>query len=266
MAKDRLSPRDRLSRSDRKVRLPILGVDAEVTLPVAGGQAALTSLLPSARKLSATMMGLAQDELRKGGKRVSCRAGCSHCCRQLIPVSLVEARALMTALGKLPVAKQKAVRKRFEAALARLEDNGLVHPKGAAPRTALISPGEGDASDLWGQVNRAYYALHIDCPFLENDRCVAYEERPFACREYLVTSDPELCRDLDPRIEAVPRAAYTTRALTETVEELEGIRPGGIPLPLMLEWMEARGSELSSQHDPGAALEVLLEAMEWNVE
>jgi Fe-S-cluster containining protein len=36
------------------------------------------------------------------------------------------------------------------------------------------------------------------CPFLENDSCSIYLDRPIRCREFLVTSDARYCAQLDP--------------------------------------------------------------------
>ncbi len=252
--------------SDVRVHLPIVGASAEVVLPVPGGKGNMTVVLPAARKLSQTMMATAVKAGEKAGRKVSCKAGCTACCYQLIPVSLAEAKSIVTALGKLPAAKQKAIKKRFEQLLARLEQEGMVSPKGDEPRVALVSKHGSDASERWSDVNGRYFELDLACPFLENDRCSIYDERPFVCREYLVTSDPKHCDELDARVVPVPRAAYLTYAVAAMIETLDGIRPAAIPLPLALEWMAARGDELLTQHDGKELLETFLREIEWNEE
>ena len=50
-----------------------------------------------------------------------------------------------------------------------------------------------------------YLGLELACPFLEDDACSIYAERPSACREYLVSSPKELCaRPLTEPVQAVP--------------------------------------------------------------
>lgn len=252
---------------ERKVQLPIVGAEAEITLPIPGGKGSLTTILPAMRKLSAAMMGIAETEKAKHGSKVSCRLGCAHCCHHLIPISLAEAKAISVALERLPPPRQKAIRKRFESTLVALEEGKLLGPKGDEPRTALQSEADSDASEMWSDVNQRYFSMHLPCAFLdEQNKCSIYEERPFVCREYMVTSDPELCRTLDPRVEPVPRSAYITQAMSEVVAEFDDILPGAIPLPLMLEWLAARGSELAVDHDPAAALDSALDALDWNQE
>lgn len=73
--------------------------------------------------------------------RISCRAGCSGCCRHLT-LFPVEAAALVVALAALP-----------EASLQILTARGEM-------------PADGP------------------CPLLEDDRCLAYKDRPIICRTH----------------------------------------------------------------------------------
>ena len=189
-----------------------LGLTATDPRDTTEGRQVEADLLPYQSRL--VLSSGASLELRaREGKKPSCKAGCSHCCRQLVPVSVVEAKALALAVAKMPPKRREATRRRFAALLARLESEGIVQPSGGAPRTALVSREKGDASEMWAEVNRHYFSLHLDCPFLEQDRCTVYEERPFVCREYMVTSPATLCASMDPSLEAVPRPIYMTQAV-----------------------------------------------------
>jgi hypothetical protein len=44
---------------------------------------------------------------------------------------------------------------------------------------------------------------------------------------------------------------------------LEDAAPSTLALPLALEWVEARGAELRSDHDLSEAFDVLFESIEW---
>ena len=48
------------------------------------------------------------------------------------------------------------------------------------------------------ELNLEYWALKIACPFLENESCSIYKDRPIACREYLVVTDPKHCAEARP--------------------------------------------------------------------
>src|SRR5205085_4531682 len=70
-------------------------------------------------------------------------------------------------------------------------------------------------------VARRYFGLGLVCPFLEDDACGIYEERPFVCRQYLVTSPAELCRDpFNNPVEVIPMPIAAATALLNTASEL----------------------------------------------
>jgi Fe-S-cluster containining protein len=248
---------------EKRVVLPIFGENKATTVPLPGGTGGLGALLPAIRKLSSTVMTESETRARAAGLKVSCKTGCTACCHQLVPVSLIEAKALVTALARLPQKQHKEVKNRFAHVLSTLEKNGLIHPKHDQPRTSLVSPGDGSESERWDALSRRYLELNMACPFLIEGRCSVYEERPFACREYAVTSSPEHCATLSDQLAPLPRPVLMTQALSLTVDRLEDAAPSTLALPLALEWVEARGAELRSDHDLSEAFDVLFESIEW---
>lgn len=259
-----MKERGAAKRGTKRIRLPIFGAETSIDVAVPGGHASLTALLAPLRRVSSAMMEVSASVRKKRGETVSCRAGCDACCRHLVPVSVVEAKALAAAVERMPVAKKRSTLQRFASAIERLEEERMIGPKGEEPRTALLA--EDDEGASYAAISSRYFEAHIDCPFLESSRCTIYEERPFVCREYQVTSEPKLCSTLDDRVRPLPRPAYITPALAAAATELDRIEPATIPLVLALEWVEARGEGLSSDHDAAAALNLALEAIDWNVE
>jgi Fe-S-cluster containining protein len=255
----------------RRISLPLFDAEKPVDLPPLGGKGGLVALLPALRKISVAMMTESEARSRALGKRVSCKPGCTACCHQLVPVTVVEAKALATALARLPAKVSKAIRTRFAQVLAEMESAGLLQPRsqdsGDRPRTALVSSvTDGGVSERWDDVSRRYFELDLACPFLVDGRCAAYDERPFVCREYTVTSPKELCSTLSPDVEPLPRPAYPTEAMAATVDRLEEVHPAILPLPLLLEWVAAEGDTLRTDHDLLAALETLVREIVWDRE
>lgn len=78
---------------------------------------------------------------RQFADRISCRAGCSSCCRHLT-LFPVEAAALVAALAALPETSRQALTVRDE----------------------MVAEGP--------------------CPLLQDDRCLAYADRPIICRTH----------------------------------------------------------------------------------
>ncbi len=246
---------------DAKVHLHVLGQEHVVDCKVRVGRTHLGELLPLARSLSASILAITTADARDRGKEVSCQKGCTHCCRQLVPVSPIEARRLAEVVGTMPEPGRSEVRARFVRAIERLEGAGLVDPRAAKGRAALVSK-EARPSGAWNDVSRRYYDLRLDCPFLEGDLCSIYEERPLACREYNAVTDPSLCEALDPGIEIVERPSPMGDVLTKVTGEITGQRHTGIPLPLTLEWARVHGKGLDRPRDGEAMFWALLRVME----
>lgn len=237
-----------LGRDVARVHLRILGQDRELELPVRAGTATLNDLLPTARELSRRATEVAVADVEAEGEVVRCHAGCGACCRrQLVPISVVEARALARAVDALPPARREAVRARFAAAVRALERIGLLDPA-APPGRMLLKSDLADPRRGWSDVVARYFAAGVPCPVLEDDRCSLYEDRPLVCREYLVTSPPERCAQLGAA-SVVPRPVHGSEILATAVREFTGEPLPMLPLPLSLEWSEAAGALLDREAD-----------------
>jgi Fe-S-cluster containining protein len=106
---------------------------------------------------------------------VSCRKGCANCCYQLIPVSAAEGLFLNKLLQTMPRSRRRKIERGFHAAQKRL--------------LPFMSVANGTVSDF----DRRYFQMGIPCPFLDDNRCSIYQERPLACREYHVNTPKDFC-------------------------------------------------------------------------
>ena len=143
-----------------------------------------SGLLPLARALSAASVNAAVEDAKSAGRTISLqgRLRCT-CCRQLVPITEVEARLLWTLVEAMPEPRRSEVLARFDRARTRLAEADLL--------SSLQDRSRQDSLELLGL---RYFSLGIACPFLENESCSIYEERPLICRDYLVTSPAEACR------------------------------------------------------------------------
>jgi len=84
----------------------------------------------------------------------------------------------------MPESRQSRIRQRFADSQAALANAGL-------------EESFSNIANLDMESRRAagvkYFSLRLDCPFLEDQSCSIYSDRPLECREYLVTSDPKHC-------------------------------------------------------------------------
>ena len=213
-------------------------IEVEVQAPV--GRRRLDELLPGFRELDDRLIDAVIENELAEGRTVSCAKGCAACCKaQPVPVTPPEAYALARLVGRLPEPRRSAVRAAFAAAAERLTAEGLAEIY--LDRGAPISPEQ--ARDI----ARRYFGLRIACPFLIDDACSIYVERPFVCRQYLVTSDPILCEDpLTNPVERTPTPARFAVAMLRTAERRLGAPQHTVPLVLALLYADARGRELEA--------------------
>jgi Fe-S-cluster containining protein len=137
------------------------------------------------------------------GQTVTCKQGCSACCHQVIPISETEAIGLLQLIDQMEPPRKSTVLKRFCDSVERLKSAGILD--------RLSSDSLQDAA-LRRAVSKDYFAANIACPFLENDSCGIYDDRPLSCREYLAITPPENCRhpfDGGAQTLAMPRSLST---------------------------------------------------------
>lgn len=188
-----------------KLTVGDLAIDTAITVPAAPSppQAVLATL----QNLINAVVDAAEAREAKAGRQISCRKGCGACCRQLVPVSRTEARAIRALVAAQPEDRRQALRDRFEAAAMKLRDAGLAD-------TLLDPVRRQDKPDR--DLSLAYFAQAIACPFLEDESCSIHPDRPLVCREYLVTSPAELCANKDQAgvaPVAVPKFSVAARGL-----------------------------------------------------
>jgi Fe-S-cluster containining protein len=217
----------------------------KTTIAASAGPTRLTQLLPLANALSDAITGMAEQALEKQGEKVTCKKGCAACCRSMIPISQVEARRLRELVESLPEPRRSQVLARFADAVRRLDQAGLLGRLRSRDRWT-------DAENTKIQVQ--YFLQGIACPFLEDEACTIYRDRPTSCREFLVTSPAENCSrptNEDVRIVKLPfRVMSALARLDSGPSNARQIR--WVPLVLALEWAAAHAEEPAPR--PGAEL------------
>lgn len=129
---------------------------------------------------------------------VACRAGCSACCRHLVPVWRVEALALFAALEELPA----PIKQRIADNLADWQpafEQWLIDAE-----TAGLDLNPATAAEPFSVVATHYWRRQIPCPFLIDENCSVYANRPAECRYYYALRDPAACAEPDRRLVLIP--------------------------------------------------------------
>lgn len=217
----------------------------------------VTAIVPMLRRLGEEAQALEEARASEEGRRRSCRKGCAACCRLLVPLSPPEAYALMEFIRSLPARQQERISTRMAQAKSVLLSHGLWH--------RLLELGESSQppdDDALEPINQDYYALRMPCPFLEDDMCSIYEERPAACRELLVTSPAESCDDMSRNeVDPMPVPVRIGPVLGMVWSELTETPPRLIPLPIVSDWVERHQRENEKMWQGSRLLDSALDKM-----
>jgi Fe-S-cluster containining protein len=166
------------------VTLTIRGRRLDLHMSIPDGTVGAPAMLPLFRKVAEDLLDAGVAGAEAAGKSVSCKKGCGACCRQLVPISPVEAREIGRVIERMAPARREVILERFAAARRRLAEEHLLEP---------LSQPDHFSHEHMRSLGREYFQLGIACPFLEEESCSIYHDRPITCREYLVTSPAENC-------------------------------------------------------------------------
>jgi Fe-S-cluster containining protein len=224
------------------------GCELKMSVTVPAGPTRIDDFLPLLQIVSDHVVGASEREAERQGKCVSCSKGCGACCRQLVPISPVDARNIARLVSEMPQPRKAEILARFTAARRRLEE---------ADMWERLNRRQDWPEDGVSQIGLEYFYFGIPCPFLEDESCSIHRERPLTCREYLVTSPAENCANPAPDvIDWVPMLAkvWTVAARCEPGAS-EDRYLNWIPLVQALDWAadhppppaESSGPELLRQ-------------------
>lgn len=185
--------------------------------------ARLSDIVPAVRVLCDQLLtAMLENRVQNGERPVSCRKGCAACCSYLVPLSLPEVFRMREEFAAMPADDRIPILKSAVRAAIRILRQDITEPE--------IN---GD-SDLQ-QISRWYAGLDIACPFLSDGICCIYEQRPLACREYFVTSQPNWCHSggrHHPHVVRLP--FHIAEVLGEFAARLETAESEAVMLPLAL--------------------------------
>lgn len=226
-------------------------------LDVPTGFVPITAIVPVTRRLGEEAMQLEEHRAKEQGLSISCRMGCAACCRMMVPLSPPEAFSLRDYVEQLPTDRRAHIMQRLSEAKIALQQQGLLE------QVEEIAKSSTPLSDEQLEpINRAYYALRMPCPFLENELCSIYEARPAACRELLVTSPAELCENIaENPVRPLPVPVRIGTVLGLVWGSLTMSSPRLIPLPLAIDWAHQYRIESSKTWKGSTLIDEMLDKM-----
>jgi Fe-S-cluster containining protein len=250
---DKQRPEDRIAEQIAEFKLNLAFGESRRPVSVLASMKPIDQmeLLPILQQFDNEVVALAEDESARTGKKISCCAGCGACCRQLVPVAAAEARRLAALVDSMEEPRRTTIRKRFADAVEAYDRAGLLDRMMAADRI----PDEATR----GEFGLAVFRVGVPCPFLENESCGVYPDRPLACREFLVTSPAENCRNPGPdNIERVPLPAALSETFYRFSAQGERQQARWMPLVLSLRYAEETAHEALPKQPGGALVQKFL--------
>jgi Fe-S-cluster containining protein len=244
------------------IELELFGRPTSIAVNVPQGRSTLLDLLQPARAMADMISNAGIEDAKRQGRCVACSAGCAACCRQMVGISAVEAQGLAELVAAMPPERREVIEGRFAEAVGRLEAGGLLDPKARRGHRRIIGTEPGKTRESGRAASERYFALQIACPFLENESCSIYPDRPMICREYNVTSPPEHCRTFrDPAVRRIPLPLYSGGPLGKLAGQLTGVEITTMPITLALEWSAANAQRITAPRQGQAMYEAWLSSM-----
>ena len=225
------------------------GWELQANVPVPAGTTHLRHMLPLVQALTDAAVTATVGAAQEQGEHVSCRKGCGACCRQLVPVSEVEARQLGALMDQMPEPRRGLLRQRFDEARRRLIQTGLLN---------RLRRAESWTDDVYMALADDYFKQGIACPFLEDESCSIYEDRPLKCREFMVTTPAENCSQPTPQtVRSLPMPVRFSAALARfDVPRHAACYERWVPLILAPDWAATHGNEPGPRPGPELAREL----------
>jgi Fe-S-cluster containining protein len=213
-----------------QITLSVHGAPLEMQMTVPAKPVKPQRMLPIFGQIANSFTDLGVKAIEDANQKISCKKGCGACCRQPVPLAEIEAYQIAELVENLPEPRRSEIKNRFEKACQHFQNVGWFE---RLDNCADLTSTERK------KIISDYFFEGVACPFLENESCSIHQDRPLACREYLVTSAAEHCATF---------SAETIKTIGLPIKPSESLRKVGqtrelhpinfIPLILALEWAE----------------------------
>jgi Fe-S-cluster containining protein len=235
------------------LRFPTANGPVTTQVEVPRGATRLRDLVPLAQRITQQNVERAVSVEKKEGRAVSCGRGCAACCRQVVPISAPEAFRLADHVIALDAKRRDRILARIDAVETEIQAAGLLQE--------LDEVRAGTHPDRSGFAAR-YFEQQIACPFLHEEACAVYADRPLVCRHYVVTTPAAWCSaPALHQIRTVPTPRSWSGALSAATAALTGEAAEMIPLSVAMRWVESH-ADLALLEWPGVdVMHALLRAL-----
>ena len=223
------------------LELDIFGETLDFHIGLCKERAKLADIVPPARALCDKITEIVLRRISSDGGNIPCGEGCSACCKRcLVPVSVPEALRFKEEIIAEPASRRESV---WQACLqaARL----ILRQRPPESFIDQIDTSSSMQSVDIGAISNWYTSFNLSCPFLYNNVCGIYEQRPLACREHFIKGSSAACSGLSSGLlteggvaEVIEMPVQLPNVLGRLASELEGGQMESVILPLALIWCQ----------------------------
>lgn len=174
------------------VRISVAGHPLDISMTVPARPVKPHRMLPVIHQMTNSFVGIGVEAAESEGRQISCKAGCGACCRQPVPIGEIEVYQIKELVASMPEPRRSEIEERFRNAVSHFRNNGWFDRISELALRVAAQNGSASPKEL-NELVMEYFREGIPCPFLEDESCSIHNDRPVACREYLVTSPAENC-------------------------------------------------------------------------
>lgn len=236
-----------------ELKLDIGGEHFEINLTIPATPVRPRRMLPVLQKLTNEIVARGIQRTVESGKQISCKAACGACCRQPLLISETEAHSLADLVESMPEERRRAIKDRFRTGREHFQRLDWFDRFDAMSERAKKGKSDELAAEFVGLLTE-YIAQGIPCPFLENESCSIYDDRPLVCREYLVTSPAENCAAPRPdNTEKVAVSGSPSKAFAALTKTADSDKPSSLLLIRLIEFSETHTEKADERIGPAWA-------------
>lgn len=205
-----------------------------IRIGIGKGRAKLADIVPLARTICSKINDVVIKNVQNNGEQIPCYKGCSACCKRcLVPLSVPEAFRLIDEIYQAPAGKRHLIWRNCIIAARH-----LLKQKSTKKFINQLSESAPNKPASLNHISDWYSSLKLSCPFLLQDICTIYEQRPLVCREHFIIGSAKGCKDEGFFAEVLDMPIRMSNTLGQLASELEGTNEEAVILPLALLWCE----------------------------
>lgn len=216
------------------MKLDIFNEKINIQINIEKDRARLADIVPLALSISTKINDLVIKNIQNNGQQIPCKKGCSACCKRcLVPLSVPEAFKLKDEVERAPTNLQNSINRNCIIA-----SQHLLKQKSTKNFIGHLSDSNPENQVRLNNISDWYTSLNLACPFLHQDICTIYEQRPLSCREHFIIGSAGGCQNKDSSAKVVDMPVRMSNVLVQLASELEGTQEQAVILPLALLWCE----------------------------